>query len=217
MEASITDTSQKEQIYPMNWRFRGFLPVVVDVETGGFNPRTDGLLQIAVVILRMNEKQELFCHRTLSYHIQPFEGARLDPKSLEFTGIDPWHPFRFAVPEKEALNAIFKEIRLEIKANSCNRAILVGHNASFDLAFVKAAAERIGSKQNPFHMFSILDTVSLGALAYGQTVLARSVQAAGITWDNSEAHSATYDAEKTAALFCNIVNRWQTLNVSVVE
>ncbi len=207
MDAELN--TAEEAFYPLKRRFRGFLPVVVDVETGGFNPRTDGLLQIAAVMVRMNAQQELYLHRTLSYQVQPFEGANLDPKSLEVNGIKPWHPFRFAVPEQEAIEDIFKAIRTEIKLNECNRAILVGHNAGFDLAFVKAAAERIGIKRNPFHMFSILDTVSLGALAYGQTVLAKSVQAAGIDWDNKEAHSATYDAQKTAELFCHIFNRWQ--------
>jgi ribonuclease T len=51
----------------------------------------------------------------------------------------------------------------------------------------------------------------LAGLAYGQTVLAKASQAAGLGWNDAEAHSAIYDAQKTAALFCGIVNRWQTL------
>jgi len=190
-------------------RFRGYLPVVVDVETGGFDAQTDALLEIAAVILRMNDAGELEPAETVSCHVQPFEGANLDPKALAFNGIDPYHPFRAALPEKEALDHVFRSIRHAVKASACKRAILVGHNAFFDLGFINAAVERTAYKRNPFHPFSTFDTVTLAGLAYGQTVLARSVMAAGIDWDANEAHTAIYDTEKTAELFCHIVNRWQ--------
>ena len=193
-------------------RFRGFLPVVVDVETGGFDARKDALLEIAAVILRMNGNGRLHRADTHAVHVEPFPGANLDPKALEFNGIDPDHPFRLAVPENEALQKIFTPVRKELKANGCKRAILVGHNAPFDLGFLNAAVGRTGYKRNPFHPFSTLDTVSLSALAYGQTVLARAVRCAGIEWDSDAAHSAIYDTERTAELFCAIVNRWQELN-----
>ena len=188
-------------------RFRGFLPVVVDVETGGFNEATDALLQIAAVILDMDENGELFCSETVSCHVTPFEGANLDPKSMEVNGIDVDHPFRLALEEKLALPKIFKPVRTAIKQQQCNKAILVGHNAHFDLKFINAAAMRSGIKRNPFHPFSTFDTVSLAGLAYGQTVLARAVKSAGLEWNPDEAHSAIYDAEMTAALFCQIVNQ----------
>ena len=189
-------------------RFRGFLPVVVDVETGGFDAKSDALLEIAAVTLRVNEHGLLEPCETVSCHVEPFPGARLDPKALEFNGIDPDHPFRLAVPEEEALRRISKPIRHAVKASHCNRAILVGHNAFFDLGFINAAVERTGFKRNPFHPFSTLDTVSLAALAFGQTVLAKAVQAAGLPWDNGAAHSAIYDTQVTAELFCRIVNAW---------
>lgn len=190
-------------------RFRGFLPVVVDVETGGFDPQRDALLEIAAVTLRITNGQHLEPAEILSRHVQPFPGANLDPKALEFNGIDPDHPFRDALPEQEALHAILGPIRKAVKASGCNRAILVGHNAAFDLSFINAAVSRSGFKRNPFHPFSTFDTVTLAALVYGHTVLAKAAQLAGLEWDNKEAHSAIYDAEKTAELFCRIVNRWE--------
>jgi ribonuclease T len=193
---------------PMANRFRGFLPVVVDVETGGFDCRRHALLQVAAVFLRRGPDDRLYRERTLSLHIRPFEGGLLDPKSLEVNGIDPFHPLRIAHPEDQALGKLFSEVRREVKINQCKRAILVGHNAHFDLGFVHSAAERCGIRRNPFHPFSSLDTVSLAALAYGQTVLARAAEAAGLTWDNESAHSAAYDAEVTADIFCAINNRW---------
>ncbi len=194
---------------PFDKRFRGFCPVVVDVETGGFNAGTDALLEIAAVLIGFNRNQEFYCKETISTHVKPFEGANLEPSSLEVNGINPYHPLRIALPEKEALQKIFKPIRTHVKANKCTRAILVGHNAFFDLGFINAAAERSNIKSNPFHPFSSFDTVTLGAMAYGQTVLSRIVEAAELTWENDQAHSAVYDAEKTAEVFCNIMNKWK--------
>jgi len=192
----------------MSNRFRGFLPVVVDVETAGFNAKTDALLEIAAVTLVFNEQKQLTVSDTYAAHVQPFPGANLDKSSLAFTGIDPHHPFRFAVSEFDALKTIFEPLRQLVKEQACTRAILVGHNPAFDLSFLKAAVDRSGIKRNPFHHFSTFDTVTLSGLAYGQTVLARAMSAAGIEWDNDSAHSAKYDAEKTAELFCKIVNSW---------
>ncbi len=189
-------------------RFRGYLPVVVDVETGGFSAQTDALLEIAAVILRMDESGNIEPAESFSCHVQPFEGANLDPKALAFNGIDPYHPFRGALQEKDALDHVFRPIRAALKASACKRAILVGHNAFFDLGFINAAVERTAYKRNPFHPFSTFDTVTLSGLAYGQTVLARTVIAAGMEWDAAEAHTALYDTQKTAELFCRIVNRW---------
>jgi ribonuclease T len=192
-------------------RFRGFLPVVVDVETAGFNADTDALLEIAAVTLRITDSGRIEPEATHSCHVEPFPGANLDPRALEFTGIDPYHPFRFAVSEKEALERVFHPIRQRVKEHGCSRAILVGHNPFFDLGFIKAAIDRTKNKKNPFHSFSTFDTATLSALAFGQTVLARAVLASGLSWDHEKAHSAVYDAERTAELFCVIVNKWDSI------
>ena len=196
---------------PVATRFRGFYPVVVDVETAGFNPVKDALLEVAVVFLHIDADRLWRPLDTIAKHIQPFPGANLEPSALEFTGIDPDHPFRkeIAVAEQDALRDIFQSTKRMTRQCGCSRAILVGHNPSFDLSFINAAAARTGlGKRNPFHPFSTFDTATLGGLAYGQTVLSRAVQAAGIDWEEEEAHSAQYDAERTAELFCNIVNQW---------
>ncbi|TAN05461.1 MAG: ribonuclease T [Rhodanobacteraceae bacterium] len=193
----------------LSTRFRGFLPVVVDVETGGFDARHDALLEIAAVMVSMDSDGVLSPEPAVSTHVEAFPGSHIDPKALEVNGIDPDQPLRGAVPERLALELIFKPVRTALKASGCQRAILVGHNAAFDLGFLNAAVQRTGHKRNPFHPFSCFDTATLGGLAYGQTVLSRAVQAAGFEWNADEAHSAVYDAERTAALFCTIVNRWR--------
>ena len=208
MSSSTEQSQQAEDDAPgIAQRFRGFLPVVVDVETGGFVATTDALLEIAAVLIRLDDDGHVRPGETIRYHVKPFPGARLDPASLEVTGIDPFHPLRPALEESDAVRRVFKEVRKEVKAQKCTRAILVGHNAFFDLQFLNAVVERTNIKRNPFHPFSSFDTVTLGGLAVGQTVLARAVVAAGFDWDENQAHSAAYDAEMTALLFCEIVNR----------
>ena len=203
---AATDSSQSSL---MARRFRGFLPVVVDVETGGFDPANNALLEIAAVLLALDSDGVLRPQETHRYHVKPFDGGRLDPASLEVTGIDPHHPLRPAIEERDALQRIFREVRRELRSQDCSRAILVGHNSFFDLQFLNAAVERSGIKRNPFHPFSSFDTATLSGVAFGQTVLARAVAAAGLEWDKSQAHSAAYDAEITAQLFCEVVNRFR--------
>ncbi|MFC0267572.1 ribonuclease T [Kushneria aurantia] len=197
----------------MSRRFRGFLPVVVDLETGGFNARTDAMLEIAAVTLTMDDQGSVLPDETFFFHIEPFENANVEQAALDFTGIrlDSALRQQQAVSERHALDEIFRPVRKAIKSQQCNRAILVGHNAAFDHAFLNAAVERAGIKRNPFHPFSSFDTATLSGLVYGQTVLARACRAAGIAFDNQEAHSARYDTERTAELFCAIVNRFRDL------
>lgn len=192
-------------------RFRGYMPVIVDVETGGFNAKTDALLQIAAVTLDMDEDGELKVDKTIEFNVEPFEGANIEQSALDFTGIKLDCTERGAIDEKAALTDVFALIRKKVKQYDCKRAIMVGHNAHFDLGFVHAAALRADIKRNPFHPFSCFDTATLAGLAFGQTVLAKSCKIAGIEFSNREAHNAAYDAEKTAELFCLIVNKWQRL------
>lgn len=193
----------------MAQRFRGFLPVAVDVETGGFNARTDALLEVAAVTMVFDSDGRLVPAQAMNVHVEPFEGANIEPAALEFTGIDPYHPLRGALPEREALKEIFTMVRRAVRAAGCNRAVLVGHNAHFDNGFVQAAAARQQLKRNPFHPFSSFDTATLAGVAFGQTVLAKACEAAELDFDAREAHSALYDAQKTAELFCVIVNRFR--------
>ena len=193
---------------PLATRFRGFLPVVVDVETGGFDWNRHALLEIAVAPIDIDSAGQLFVGEITSSHVVPAPGTEIDPKSLEVTGIDLDHPFRDAKPERIALDRVFGPVREACKRHGCQRAILVGHNAHFDLNFLNTAVARSGHKRNPFHPFSVFDTVTLAGVAYGQTVLARAVHAAGLEWDGAQAHSAVYDTERTAQLFCRIVNAW---------
>src|SRR5579863_7671508 len=213
MSADLTGTLVSDAPAPvspagsMAHRFRGFLPVVIDVETGGFHVATDALLEIAAVLIDIEPDGTLKRGATHCFHITPFEGSRLDPASLSITGIDPLHPLRPALPEKEALRRLFREVRHAVRAHNCRRAILVGHNAAFDLSFLNAAVTRADVKRNPFHPFSCFDTATLAGAALGQTVLAKALAVAGLEWDAGSAHNARYDAERSAEIFCLVCNR----------
>jgi len=207
-DCELENQNELENYKPLGSRFRGYLPVVVDVETGGFNAQTDALLELGVICINMQNDGKLCCGKQKFFRIEPFSGANIEQSALDFTGIRLNHPLRMAVTEDIALKEAFSHIRRQIKLNECKRAILVGHNANFDLAFINAAANRCDIKRNPFHPFSTFDTVSLAGVAYGQTVLAKACYAANIEFDKEQAHSAQYDTQKTAELFCQIVNLW---------
>ncbi|PTC01109.1 ribonuclease T [Thalassospira xiamenensis] len=195
----------------MKDRFRGYFPVVIDVETAGFNANTDALLEIAAVTLKFDEQDQLVPDQSFHFHVEPFPGANIEQAAIEFNGIDPHNPLRGAVSETDMLKALFKPIRKAQKDADCQRSVLVGHNATFDHNFLMAAAARTEIKRNPFHPFVTFDTTSLAALTLGQTVLVKACLAAGIDFDSKQAHSALYDTERTAELFCWMVNKWQAL------
>ncbi len=189
-------------------RFRGFLPVVIDIETAGFNPYGDAILEIAASVITMKPDGILTPRIPVFFEVEPFEGANLEQAALDFTGIDPFSRERDAVSELKAFNEIFSMIRQEIKNHACSRAVLVAHNAAFDYSFITAALERNGIQRNPFHPFTTFDTATLAGIAYGQTVLSKACEKAEIVFDSKQAHSALYDTEKTAELFCKIANQF---------
>lgn len=195
----------------LSQRFRGYFPVIIDVETAGFNPLTDALLEIAAITLKMDQHGDLHPDQTVHFHIEPFAGANLEKAALDFNGIDPYCALRGAVDEKHAMSQICKTIRKAQKQADCQRSVIVAHNAAFDQGFFNAAIERSQIKRSPFHPFVSFDTTTLSGLALGQTVLVKACQAAGIDFDQREAHSALYDTQRTAELFCYIVNRWRKL------
>jgi len=196
---------------PMAMRFRGFLPIIVDVETGGFNAQKDALLQIGATTIRMDNQGYLHKDATYFYQVEPFKGANIEQAALDFTGIDPFNPLRGARTEEDVLKEFFQHVRAAVKEAGCNRAVLVGHNAHFDHNFMMAAAERCGIKRNPFHPFSNFDTSTLAGFVTGHTVLAKACKLTGIEFDNAAAHAADYDAERTAELFCLMVNRFKNI------
>lgn len=207
----MENTTEQTDYKLLKNRFRGYLPVVIDVETAGLNAQTDALLELAAITVKMDEKGYLVPDQKCHFHIKPFEGANINPDSLKFNGIDIDNPLRNAVSEHIAIPEMFKMVRRAMKDQGCQRAVIVAHNAGFDQAFMQAAIKRINAKRDPFHPFAMFDTASLAGLMYGQTVLVKACQMAKIEFDGKQAHSALYDTEKTTELFCAMVNRLKDL------
>lgn len=195
----------------MKDRFRGFLPIVVDIETAGFNAKIHSILEIAAVMVDFDDDNQLYVCDEVFEHIIPEEGTEIDEKALEFNKIQPFHPFRMAKSEYDVIHEIFGAIRKAIKFHDCKRAVMVAHNANFDHGFIMQGAKRQNYKRIPFHPFTVFDTASLAGVFLGQTVLARACEVAGIAFDQEKAHGALYDAKKTAELFCHIVNKHQQM------
>ena len=182
--------------------FRRFLPVVVDVETGGLNAHKHALLEIALVFLQV-DSEGLRPDQVLNFFVEPHPDSEITKEAADFLDLNLHGQPRQV--EQEVMLEIHQQVQQRVHLHACTRAILVGHNAAFDLAFMQAAMQRY-RLQSPFHQFSTMDTVSLAAAAYGQTVLSKSCELAGIGWDNKQAHSALYDCQQTARLFCKIIN-----------
>lgn len=197
--------------HALNERFRGYFPVIIDVETAGFNADKDALLEIAAITLRINQDNQFEVDQCFHEHVEPFENANIEKSAIDFNGIDPFCALRGAKPESDVMKELCKFIRKQQKASDCQRSVVVAHNASFDQSFLNAAIQRCGIKRSPFHPFVSFDTTSIAALTLGQTVLVKACQAANIDFQQSQAHSALYDTQKTAELFCYMVNRYQSL------
>ena len=207
----MSDTQETINYHLLKHRFRGYLPVIIDVETAGLNAKTDALLELAAITVKMDEQGNLLPDQKCHFHIQPFEGANINPEAIKFNGIDVDNPLRGAVSENIAISEMFKMVRRAQKEADCQRSIIVAHNAAFDQEFIMAAAQRTNAKRNPFHPFSTFDTATLSGFMFGQTVLIKACQVANIPFDSRQAHSALYDTERTAELFCYMVNHLKAL------
>jgi ribonuclease T len=182
----------------------GMLPVVVDLETTGVDYNQHAILEIACIFVHCDKK--LSPHESVFHeHVKAFSGAKTDPKAMSLHGIPLHHPFRFAKSEKEVLEALNEELGQQLQEQKCHRAILVGHNAHFDLSFLNASYNRTGVK-SLFHRFCVLDTVTLSAALLGETVLAKALYKTRIGFNPGLAHGALYDAKQTAKLFCHLMN-----------
>lgn len=194
----------------INQRFRGYFPVIIDIETAGFDSTKDAILEIAAITTKY-EDNYLVIDQCFHEHVMPFEGANIEQAAIDFNGIDPFCALRQAKPENDVFRALCKFVRTAQKASDCQRSIVVAHNAAFDQGFINQAIERNNIKRSPFHPFVSFDTTSMSALMLGQTVLLKACQAANIEFNSKSAHSALYDAQKTTELFCYLVNHYHDL------
>ena len=118
--SDVQDSSYHNQLKN---RFRGYFPVIIDVETAGFDAKQDALLELAAITLKMDENGYLHPDQKCHFHIEPFEGANINPESLKFNGIDIHNPLRNAGSELDAITGLFQMVRRAQKEADCQRSI----------------------------------------------------------------------------------------------
>ena len=87
-------------------RFRGYLPVVLDLETGGFDHQVNPILELACCFVQMQDDR-LSIKGQESWNVQPVDGMVVEPASLKVTGIDLDDPHRDAMDEASVLKDFF--------------------------------------------------------------------------------------------------------------
>ncbi len=156
---------------------------VVDVETTGFSPRHDRIVEVAVVVLSAGG-DVLGQFATL-----------LDP------GRDPGPTHVHGITADMLTGApCFADVQPYL-AHLLSGRVLVGHNVGrFDLAFLAAECARAGTGAPPSPVV-LVDTLRLARQRLdlrGQASLADCCDRFGLTWEDH--HSALGDALATASL-----------------
>jgi DNA polymerase III subunit epsilon len=181
-----------------------FLPdefVVFDLETTGFSPATDEIIEIGAIRVARNAES----HLTFQSLVKPSRGVSAEITGL--TGITQEMLNAQGRPISEAL-PLFLEF-----AGDCP---LVAYNATFDMRFVREAARRCGlSFPNPYtcalqrsrkawpelHSYKLVDLAKLHNL------------------ETNDSHRALGDCERTVHIFVQAVElvdekiQWTTVPV----
>lgn len=174
--------------------------VVVDIETTGLNPRTDKITEIAACKVVKGEIVDQF-----SALVNP--EINISQDIAELTGIT-----NEMVKDAEKIDSVFDKF-----LDFMDDAIIVAHNASFDISFLKEAAKRLNTEFNP----TTVDTLALSRglmpnlLKYKLDVVCNELNI-----ELKKHHRASADAEATAMIFiklCEMLKKKGVSRVSDIE
>lgn len=163
--------------------------VVFDTETTGLSPASDSIVQIAAVRLVNGRRLESEVFDTL---VDP--GRPIPPLSTEVHGITD--SMVRGAPRIDAVGAQFHRF--------AQGAVLVAHNAPFDMEFLRRNEAGIGARFD----HPVLDTVLLSAVVFGQLEehsLDALTARLGITIPEEARHTAIGDTIATADAFLKLV------------
>ena len=192
VEGYLVDDLKQLVERPRGQKFSGNY-VVFDIETTGFSPSKDRIIEIGAVKVtdgKITEKFSTFVNPQIPI---PFEIEKL-------TGITD-----SMVLDAEDITAVLPKF-LEF----CSDAVLVAHNASFDVNFITKNAERMGIAIEP----TVLDTVTLARQLLpnlGRYKLDTVAKALGISLANH--HRAVDDAGATAEIFAAFVEMLRKMGI----
>lgn len=159
--------------------------VVFDIETTGFSPVHDRIIEIGAVKVEKGEIKERF-----SSFVNPDVPIPLEIEKL--TGIH----------DGMVVDAPMIEEALPHFLEFCQDAVLVAHNASFDMSFIIENTHRLGMKKE----FTYVDTVGIARLLLPHQAkhkLDAVAKTLGISLENH--HRAVDDAEATAEIFLKFI------------
>ncbi len=159
--------------------------VVFDIETTGFSPVHDRIIEIGAVKVEKGEIKERF-----SSFVNPDVPIPLEIEKL--TGIH----------DGMVVDAPMIEEALPHFLEFCQDAVLVAHNASFDMSFIIENTHRLGLKKE----FTYVDTVGIARLLLPHQAkhkLDAVAKTLGISLENH--HRAVDDAEATAEIFLKFI------------
>ena len=159
--------------------------VVFDIETTGFSPVHDRIIEIGAVKVEKGEIKERF-----SSFVNPDVPIPLEIEKL--TGIH----------DGMVVDAPMIEEALPHFLEFCQDAVLVAHNASFDMSFIIENTRRLGLKKE----FTYVDTVGIARLLLPHQAkhkLDAVAKTLGISLENH--HRAVDDAEATAEIFLKFI------------
>ena len=161
--------------------------VVFDIETTGFSPVNNRIIEIGAVKVERGEVTERFSSFVNPDVPIPFEIEKL-------TGIN----------DSMVMEAPMIEEVLPRFLEFCEGCVLVAHNASFDMSFIMENCRRQGFSDR----FTYVDTVGIARILLpGQAkhTLDAVAKTMGVSLENH--HRAVDDAEATAHIFVKFIPR----------
>lgn len=171
--------------------------VVFDIETTGFSPIKNKIIEIGAVKIKAGKEIDRF-----STFINPDVPIPFDIEKL--TGIR----------DEMVITADRVETVLPKFLEFCGNAVMVAHNASFDMSFIKHNAELQGRTQD----FTIIDTVSLARIllpSLNRYKLDTVAKALGVSLENH--HRAVDDAAATAQIFIKFLTMLKEQEVTNLD
>ena len=160
--------------------------VVFDIETTGFSPVNNRIIEIGAVKVSGGGISDRFSSFVNPDVPIPFEIEKL-------TGIN----------DSMVMGAPFIEEVLPEFLAFCKDAVLVAHNANFDMSFIKENALR----QNIRRQFTYVDTVGIARILLphqAKHTLDAVAKTMGVSLENH--HRAVDDAEATAEIFVKFIS-----------
>jgi len=196
VEAYLVDDTKRIVKNPAGQDFRGDY-VVFDLETTGFSPKKNRIIEIGAVKVRGGEITERFS-----------------------TFVNPQIPIPFDIEELTGIRddmvidaPLIGEILPEFM-EFCKGCVMVAHNAEFDMSFIQKNCEDLHLACD----FTVADTVAMARFLLPQLnryKLDTVAKAVGVSLENH--HRAVDDAACTAEIFVKFIEMFESRHITTLD